>query len=165
MDLCWLPLDFFFHMGPIWDRQDPGGPHVGPMNFAIWVSISNSILFHIITQVFVNDSLFSTFLNFFAIFLSLTKIIHQECSTWCVQISYLAFYWVYFLFLVVSIRRGLVGFCPWLFEDMIRLMSCTSDELEAHTELHRVSPNLKYHLLEREMYTTMGHSNANISIF
>ena len=23
-------------MGPIWDRQDPGGPHVGPMNFAIW---------------------------------------------------------------------------------------------------------------------------------
>ena len=22
-------------MGPIWDRQDPGGPHVGPMNFAI----------------------------------------------------------------------------------------------------------------------------------
>ena len=24
-------------MGPIWDRQDPGGPHVGPMNFVIWV--------------------------------------------------------------------------------------------------------------------------------
>ena len=23
-------------MGPIWSRQDPGGPHVGPMNFAIW---------------------------------------------------------------------------------------------------------------------------------
>ena len=23
-------------MGPIWGRQDPGGPHVGPMNFAIW---------------------------------------------------------------------------------------------------------------------------------
>ena len=21
------------NMGPIWDRQDPGGPHVGPMNF------------------------------------------------------------------------------------------------------------------------------------
>ena len=25
------------NMGPIWDRQDPGGPHVGPMTFAIWV--------------------------------------------------------------------------------------------------------------------------------
>ena len=24
-------------MGPIWGRQDPGGPHVGPMNLAIWV--------------------------------------------------------------------------------------------------------------------------------
>ena len=23
-------------MGPSWGRQDPGGPHVGPMNFAIW---------------------------------------------------------------------------------------------------------------------------------
>ena len=26
------------NMGPIWGRQDPGGPHVGPMNFAIWVN-------------------------------------------------------------------------------------------------------------------------------
>ena len=24
------------NMGPIWGRQDPGGPHVGPMNFVIW---------------------------------------------------------------------------------------------------------------------------------
>ena len=24
------------NMGPIWGRQDPGGPHVGPTNFAIW---------------------------------------------------------------------------------------------------------------------------------
>ena len=23
------------NMGPIWGRQDPGGPHVGPMNLAI----------------------------------------------------------------------------------------------------------------------------------
>ena len=23
-------------MGPIWGRQDPGGPHVGPINFALW---------------------------------------------------------------------------------------------------------------------------------
>ena len=25
------------NMGPILGRQDPGGPHVGPMNFVIWV--------------------------------------------------------------------------------------------------------------------------------
>ena len=24
-------------MGPTWGRQDPGGPHVGPMNLATWV--------------------------------------------------------------------------------------------------------------------------------
>ena len=24
------------NMGPIWGRQDPGGPNLGPMNFAIW---------------------------------------------------------------------------------------------------------------------------------
>ena len=29
------------NMGPIWGRQDPGGPHAGPMNFAIWVIIYN----------------------------------------------------------------------------------------------------------------------------
>ena len=23
------------NMGPIWDPQDPGGPHIGPMNIAI----------------------------------------------------------------------------------------------------------------------------------
>ena len=26
------------NMGPTWGRQDPGGPHVGPMNLAIWVT-------------------------------------------------------------------------------------------------------------------------------
>ena len=32
------------HMGPTWGRQDPGGPHVGPMNLAIWGgSIANDI--------------------------------------------------------------------------------------------------------------------------
>ena len=25
------------NMGPIWGRKEPGGPHVGPINFAIWV--------------------------------------------------------------------------------------------------------------------------------
>ena len=27
------------NMGPIWGRQDPGGPGVGPMNFAIWEAL------------------------------------------------------------------------------------------------------------------------------
>ena len=33
------------NMGPIWGRQDPGGPHVGPTNFAIWVVRSFDVSF------------------------------------------------------------------------------------------------------------------------
>ena len=32
------------NMGPIWGRQDPGGPHVGPIIFAIWVWIIEYIV-------------------------------------------------------------------------------------------------------------------------
>ena len=31
------------NMGPIWGQQDPGKPHAGPMNFAIWVQ-TNSLI-------------------------------------------------------------------------------------------------------------------------
>ena len=27
------------NMGPTWGQQDPDGPHVGPMNLAIWKGI------------------------------------------------------------------------------------------------------------------------------
>ena len=30
------------NMGPIWGRQDPGGPHVGHMNLAIWDDSSDA---------------------------------------------------------------------------------------------------------------------------
>ena len=33
------------NMGPIWGRQDPGGLHVGPMDFAIWVHMHLGLLF------------------------------------------------------------------------------------------------------------------------
>ena len=32
------------NMGPIWGRQDPGGPHVGPVNFAIWDYLNQSVI-------------------------------------------------------------------------------------------------------------------------
>ena len=31
-------------MGPIWARQDRGGPHVGPMNFGIWVLVKYVVI-------------------------------------------------------------------------------------------------------------------------
>ena len=30
------------NVGPTWGRQDPGGPHVGHMNFAIWDAHTNT---------------------------------------------------------------------------------------------------------------------------
>ena len=53
----------------------------------------------------------------------------------CMQFSNVAFDWVYFLLLVVSIRRRLAGYCPWLVEGIIRLMAWASDEIEASIEL------------------------------
>ena len=32
-------------MGPIWGRQAPCGPHVGPINFAVWVPINTPKVF------------------------------------------------------------------------------------------------------------------------
>ena len=32
------------NMGPTWGRQGPGGPHVGPMNYAIWEVLSDIIM-------------------------------------------------------------------------------------------------------------------------
>ena len=31
------------NMGAIWGRQNPGGPHVDPMNLAIWDAFENQI--------------------------------------------------------------------------------------------------------------------------
>ena len=30
------------NMGPTWDRQDPSGPHVGPVKIAIWGILDNT---------------------------------------------------------------------------------------------------------------------------
>ena len=40
------------NMGPIWDRQDPWGPHVGPMNFAIWAVLWKNIC--VLQMLFIN---------------------------------------------------------------------------------------------------------------
>ena len=47
------------NMGPIWGRQDPGGPHVGPINFAIWDGMDREWLkdYEIIHTVHYEDLL------------------------------------------------------------------------------------------------------------
>ena len=37
-------------MGPTWGRQDPGGPHVGPMNIGIRVDFETEILDNVETE-------------------------------------------------------------------------------------------------------------------
>ena len=51
----WLIPDSKVHganMGPIWGRQDPGGPHVVPMNFAIWVLCGTHLDFIYLNEKF-----------------------------------------------------------------------------------------------------------------
>ena len=43
------------NMGPICGRQDPGGPHVGPMNFAIWAA--SKAMTHAFVHVASNNDL------------------------------------------------------------------------------------------------------------
>ena len=44
------------NMGPIWGQQDPGGPHVGPMNLAIWVLIHvvNGVTYQYLSSMLAN---------------------------------------------------------------------------------------------------------------
>ena len=52
-------------MGPIWGRQDPGGPHVGPMNFALWVHFLENVkstIFNIPYMLFVINQISKSYL-------------------------------------------------------------------------------------------------------
>ena len=44
------------NMGPIWGRQDPGGPHVGPMNCAICGNIKKQS--YVTRKEYLNDVIF-----------------------------------------------------------------------------------------------------------
>ena len=52
--LTLIPPDSKVHgatMGPISGRQDQGGPHVGPMNFAIWASMDENIHYEVWDEI------------------------------------------------------------------------------------------------------------------
>ena len=59
------------NMGPIWGRHDPGEPHVGPMNFAIW------------------DSALSIYRGHFSSYNSQKKFYHCNCCAVCTIVSYI----------------------------------------------------------------------------
>ena len=43
------------NMGPIWDRQDPGGAHVGPLNLAIWEQLETGDLYFHTCLMYTNS--------------------------------------------------------------------------------------------------------------
>ena len=51
------------NMGPIWGWQDPGGPHVGPMNLAIWGGNWISMVVHDVLKTFYTCTLATIILN------------------------------------------------------------------------------------------------------
>ena len=54
------------YMGPTWDRQDPGGPHLGPMNLVIRVSSVPGGVEKILTQsnvIFQHYKIWGRFLS------------------------------------------------------------------------------------------------------
>ena len=54
-------------MGPTWGRQNSGGPHVGPMNLAIWVAtpVEHSCLSSYVMSYayYIDISIFITDIN------------------------------------------------------------------------------------------------------
>ena len=54
------------NMGPIWGRQDPGGPHAGPINFAIWECKHDCINKTLIDRRNIESSFFSKYIDLIA---------------------------------------------------------------------------------------------------
>ena len=84
------------NMGPTWGRQDPGGPHVGPVKLYIWVLVW--CMWHtkpwgirqvktqrwlLMLRLFLNDLYEENWLCLFKITPSITTIL--SCMWWTIQ--------------------------------------------------------------------------------
>ena len=45
------------YMEPTWGRQDPGGPHVGPMILAIWDEFTTIIVTLLLQRLFLSENI------------------------------------------------------------------------------------------------------------
>ena len=74
------------NMGPIWGQQDPGGPHVGPMNLAIWDTWAVSrFLTPAVINIAVNKNNISQLdIMFHVLALTIARSHNALCSwLWC----------------------------------------------------------------------------------
>ena len=72
------------NVGPIWGRQVPGGPHVGPMNFAIWWHITASQLVNkYVTVGFLWSSFAKYGFEFFTFFMNIDgNVLNATNQSW-----------------------------------------------------------------------------------
>ena len=114
-------------MGPIWGRQEPGGPHVGPMNFAIWVL---SHCCHIFLWLCVWDGC-TIICCWFHIYPRKAGFCDVYCCAllWCVQIiEYIMTWWSYSFCLHITLPQAHYhhyadppgGILCWTFKMLVR---------------------------------------------
>ena len=109
-------------MGPIWGRQDPGGPHVGPMNFAIWDPFTiGSFFFNVISISRVVHSKSNIFVCIFGSTTN-TKSILWLLMAWCFSTrSSVA---------TVLITHPCISSCSWINRWHIRLPDTSTSHLQ-----------------------------------
>ena len=71
------------NMGPIWGRRDPGGPHVGTMNFAIWGGYQKSHVFLWFFPTHFRLVLFSLDTHRLSIMTAVPIWAPRQLSVWC----------------------------------------------------------------------------------
>ena len=113
------------NMGPTWGRQDPGGPHVGPMNFAIWFGFHG---FHRVAQ----------FIKIVQISLTLYISLWMDDTTLVVYTSHISL-WKIFSQLTPVISNKLKHICMWY---LASLMGWGYSTNFFHHEFHPFMLNL-----------------------
>ena len=144
-DICFrmmvtcMYLDSTVHganMGPIWDRQDPGGSHVGPMNLAIWVSPTRPAIFSTTSVV--------TFESFVEIdkYFPLLSVFPSLCIIHCSDPLY---------------RHGLALFSAWI-SNQVSCKMC--DKLFIHPQILQMKFGNGWVILSHTLYN--GHNQLSM---
>ena len=137
-------------MGPTWVLSAPGGPHIGPMNLAIWVGIDqatnhyrkqfwSSLLMHICDtrSRWVNEIIFK-------------------------HIDMIPLYWVAILFLREGLPAILMKYCSWFGKHIKKKSTDCSGQIKAT----RHTSNDGYILLNKyENLLFGGHLRGKILLY
>ena len=154
-------------MGPIWGRQDPGGPHVGPMNFAIWGYPKHwtyrMFVRYILSCVLYQVNSFNCFMQYIGLRISLVMMIRI---------------YVLYLIVIMKLEVGIISRCLGIGNqnnDSLHALLCSYDDIisqylmmsilqatgttEAHA--HRIFTNNRGDYLEVIAFYWMPHKHFN----